>query len=203
MTADPLSVEGPTPEDAAFAAAAGALEALRGDGPLRAAIARAGGAIERALAGGGTVLAFGNGGSCADAGHFCEELTGRYQADRPGLAAVACTDAGHLTCTANDFGYDEVFARWVDALARPGDAVVALSTSGRSPNVLRGLEAARARGAVTIALLGRGGGAARALADHALVVPGEDAARVQELHMLILHAWCARLDRLPAARRGR
>src|SRR5690606_25824885 len=104
--------------------------ALAGDAANARGVAEAARLCVAAVRGGGKILAVGNGGSCADAGHFCEELTGRYRADRAPIPAVACTDAGHITCTANDYGFDEVFARWVTALTRPGDVLVALSTSG-------------------------------------------------------------------------
>ncbi len=163
------------------------LRALSQSDALRADIARGAQAISASLLAGHKVLAIGNGGSCADAVHFCEELTGRFRKDRRPLPAIACADAGHITCTANDYGFDEVFSRWVTALARPGDVLVALSTSGNSPNILRALDAAANAKAHRIALLGRDGGAARTRCDLPLIVPGETTDRIQELHMLILH----------------
>lgn len=153
--------------------------------------------IVESLRAGGKVLAVGNGGSCADAGHFCEELTGRFRAERPALAAIACTDAGHLTCTANDYGYDAVFSRWIEALGRSGDVLVALSTSGNSTNIVRAVDAASERGMKVITLLGKGGGRLRGRADVEWVVePGASergvdvlqADRIQEIHMIILHS---------------
>lgn len=144
---------------------------------------------------GGKILAVGNGGSCADAVHFCEELTGRYRKDRPPVAALACSDAGHITCTANDYGYEHVFARWVEALGGPEDTLVALSTSGNSPNVVRAVEAARRRGARVVLLLGKGGGTLADKGDEAWIVPGETADRIQELHMLILHSLVGAIER--------
>jgi D-sedoheptulose 7-phosphate isomerase len=108
-------------------------------------------------------------------------------ADRPPLPALACTDAGHITCTANDYGYDEVFARWVRALAKKGDVVVLLSTSGNSQNVVRAAAAAREAGAMTVALLGKAGGTLRGTCDFEWIAPGETADRIQEIHMLVLH----------------
>lgn len=135
------------------------------------------------------ILLCGNGGSACDAAHFAEELTGRFKADRPPLAALACTDAGHLTCTANDYGFEHVFARWVRGLARPGDVLILLSTSGNSENVVRAADAARELGVTTVALLGAGGGRLRGRCTHEVIAPGESSDRIQELHMLILHAW--------------
>ncbi|MGP1271859.1 MAG: D-sedoheptulose-7-phosphate isomerase [Phycisphaerales bacterium] len=147
--------------------------------------------VADALAGvlqrGGKILAAGNGGSCCDAMHFAEELTGRFRDDRPPLPAIACTDPGHLTCVANDYGFDEVFARWVRGLGRPEDAVVLLSTSGNSSNIVRAAEAAGAIGMMRVALLGKSGGTLAGVCEHEWIVPGQTADRIQELHMLILH----------------
>lgn len=147
---------------------------------------------------GGKILICGNGGSACDAAHFAEELTGRFRSDRPALAAIACTDAGHITCTANDFGFEHVFSRWVEALARPGDVLIVLSTSGNSANIVRAVEAGKARKCRVVALLGQGGGRIRGLAETEVVVPGATSDRIQELHMLILHAWVEQVERLSA-----
>lgn len=170
------------------------LDALLADRHTLDRIQQAADAFARALSAGHKLLCIGNGGSMCDAAHFAEELSGRFRSDRPPLAAIACTDAGHLTCTANDFGFEQVFARWVTALARPGDVVIAFSTSGNSSNILRALDAARTAGATTVGLLGKGGGAAAPLCDHAIIVPGPTADRIQELHKIILHAWCESLE---------
>ena len=149
------------------------------------------GAVARAMAdcfrAGGKILACGNGGSACDAMHFCEELTGRFRDDRAPLPAIACVDVGHITCTANDYGYDAVFERWVRALARPGDVVFLLSTSGNSANVVRASEAAAEIGCPRVALLGKAGGKLAGACEHEWIVPGDTADRIQELHMLILH----------------
>jgi D-sedoheptulose 7-phosphate isomerase len=166
-----------------------ALESLRGP------VLRAAGLFREALAGGGKILAFGNGGSAADAQHFAAELTGRYLKERPGLAALALTtDTSALTAIGNDFGFDRVFSRQVEALARPGDAVLAISTSGRSPNVLLGLREARARGCATAALLGGDGGVIRGEADVALVYPSRETPRIQEAHAVLIHLLCALVE---------
>jgi D-sedoheptulose 7-phosphate isomerase len=140
------------------------------------------------------VLICGNGGSACDAAHFAEELTGRFKADRPPLPAIACTDAGHITCTANDYGFDQVFSRWIQALGRPGDVVILLSTSGNSPNIVRAAATTKELGLTSVALLGKGGGAIRGRCSHEITVPGESSERIQELHMLILHALVAGVE---------
>lgn len=193
MTAEPGDLMSLT--DGALAAAAAALAELRGSEPLRAGVARGARLLTGVLAGGGKVLACGNGGSCADAAHFVEELTGRFRRDRRPLAALCCNDAAHITCVGNDYGFEAIFERWVGALARPGDGVVLLSTSGNSANIERAAAAARAAGATTIALLGRGGGRLAGRCDLELIVPGGGSDRVQELHMLVLHAWVEAIER--------
>ncbi len=166
------------------------------DGPVAADIERAGALLVEVVGDGGQVLAFGNGGSAADAQHFVAELVGRFERTRRGWPAVALTaDTSVLTAVGNDFGFDAVFARQVEALGRPGDLAIGITTSGRSPNVVRGLEAAKARGVRTIALTGGDGGAAGRLAEVHVNVPETVTARVQEAHITVLHLWCALVDR--------
>ncbi len=151
--------------------------------------------VAEALLAGRTLFTCGNGGSAADALHLAEELVGRYRANRRPLPAVCLNaDVGALTCIANDFGYDAVFARQLNALARPGDTLVVFSTSGNSPNVLNALRAARERGVTSVALLGKDGGAAAPLADHSIIVPSTNNARIQEVHGLLLHAICEAVE---------
>jgi D-sedoheptulose 7-phosphate isomerase len=148
------------------------------------------------LARGDRVYTLGNGGSAVDAQHFAEELVGRYKRERRPLPAQSlAVDAAALTCIANDYSFDEVFERQVRGFVRPGDVVIAFTTSGRSANVVRGLAAAREAGATTV-LLGGGedGGPAAAHADHALVVPSSSTARVQEMHVLLLHLLIEQVD---------
>lgn len=140
------------------------------------------------------MLICGNGGSLCDAAHFAEELTGRFRHDRRPLAAIACADASHITCTANDYGFEFVFSRWVRALAKPGDVLVLLSTSGNSANIIEAAKAARESAVPIIALLGKNGGQVRPLCDHAITVPGDTSDRIQELHMLVLHAWVEMIE---------
>jgi D-sedoheptulose 7-phosphate isomerase len=172
---------------------------------LSAEIRAAGGLVCDRLAAGGTVYTFGNGGSAADAQHLTGELIGHYRRDRRPLPAVTLsTDASAVTCIANDYSYVDVFRRQIEALARPGDLVVAFTTSGRSPNVVAGLAAAQAKGATTLLLAGGDGGPARIHADRSLLVPSKNTQRIQEMHTLMLHvisemvdAWAAEEE--PAA----
>ena len=155
-----------------------------------AAVATAASAIAAALRQGRAILTFGNGGSAADAQHFAAEMVGRYERDRPAWPAIALTtDSSALTAVGNDYGFERVFARQLEALGRPGDVALAISTSGNSPNVLRGLEAANARGLVTIALTGRGGAAGK-IATYHIAVQEERTSRVQEVHATVLHVIC-------------
>jgi D-sedoheptulose 7-phosphate isomerase len=147
-----------------------------------------------ALGAGRKVIAFGNGGSAAQASHLVGELLGRFNATRQPFPAIAlASDAGTVTCIANDFGYDVLFERQVRALAEPGDVAFGFTTSGRSENVRRGLEEARKRGAVTVAVVGAAGLIGGA-ADHVLSVPSDQTAHVQEVHLMLLHVWCIYID---------
>jgi D-sedoheptulose 7-phosphate isomerase len=160
-----------------------------------AAVVAAAGAISKALTAGHKVLAFGNGGSAADAQHFIAELVGRFEHERPGLPGISLTtDTSILTAVANDYGYDKIFTRQVEALGVRGDVAFGISTSGKSPNVLAALELARARGLVTIALTGRDGGPIGKAVDVHLNVAESSTARVQEVHITIIHAICALID---------
>ncbi len=140
---------------------------------------------------GGKVLVMGNGGSAADAQHLAAELVGRFMKNRAALPAVALTtDTSIITAVANDFGYEEIFRRQVEALARPGDVVIGISTSGNSPNVLRALDLARASGCSVVTLSGRDGGKMAAYADLCLNVAVEETPRIQEVHLSIIHILC-------------
>jgi len=136
---------------------------------------------------GGKVIIFGNGGSATDAMHFAEEFTGRFRDNRKALPAIALSDASHLTCVGNDYGFDEVFARGVEAYAKAGDMVIGLSTSGNSANIIRGLEVAKKIACSTVALLGKDGGKLAGKCDYDFIIPGKTSDRIQELHMIILH----------------
>jgi D-sedoheptulose 7-phosphate isomerase len=173
---------------------------------LQAALDRLGPEHEAALAAlvedvltawkdGGKFLICGNGGSAADSQHLAAELVGRFEAERPGWAALALTvDTSTLTAVANDYGFDRIFARQVEALGRPGDVLLVISTSGESANCVEAVAAARRQGLRAHGLLGKGGGRLRGLVDHAFVAPSEDTPRIQELHGLVIHALCAALE---------
>jgi len=158
-------------------------------------VGHAGALIARCLAAGGKLLVCGNGGSAADSQHIASEMTGRFIKDRRPLAAIALsTDSSALTCIGNDYSFDEIFARQLRALGRQGDVLLAISTSGNSANVRRAAEDARAAGIAVIGLLGRDGGALKALCDIALVVPSAVTARIQEAHILIGHTLCGQVE---------
>ena len=159
------------------------------------AVVKAASAIAAALKQGRAVFTFGNGGSAADAQHFAAELVGRYERHRKAWPAIALTtDTSALTAVSNDYGFEQVFARQLEALGREGDIAMAISTSGSSPNVLRGLAAAKERGLVTIALTGRGGEAGN-IAAHHIAVQEERTSRVQEVHATVLHVMCELIEK--------
>lgn len=152
-------------------------------------------AVRASLAAGGKLLIFGNGGSAADAQHIAAELVVRFKADRPAFAAIALTtDASILTAAGNDLGYGRIFARQVEALGRPGDVALAISTSGNSRNVLAAMETARAMGLTAAALTGGVGGALKGLADPCIVIPSADTARIQEMHICLAHLLCEAIE---------
>jgi D-sedoheptulose 7-phosphate isomerase len=147
------------------------------------------------IRGGGKLIFFGNGGSAADAQHLATELTIRYKKNRAAIAAIALTtDTSALTAAGNDLGFEQVFARQIEALGRPGDIAIALSTSGKSPNILAGLRAAKARGLITAAFGGRTGGDMGLLTAHLLAVPSSTAARIQEIHITLGQILCGALE---------
>ena len=148
------------------------------------------------LKAGGKLMSCGNGGSMCDAMHFAEEWTGRFRKDRAALPAIAFSDPSQLTCIANDFGYDEVFARSVEAYGNPGDLLVAISTSGNSPNVLRAVAVAKEKGVKTVALLGKGGGELKDQVDVPILVPHAGTSdRIQEVHIKVLHITIEAVER--------
>jgi D-sedoheptulose 7-phosphate isomerase len=172
-----------------FARSLAALTDAARDSSLLDTIGAIAAAVRQSFGEGGKLLIAGNGGSAADAQHLAAELVGRFRRTRPGLPALALTaNASALTAIANDFSYDEVFARQVEALCREADVVIGISTSGQAASVARGLQAARTRGARTWALTGSQGGIVAEVAESALLVPSDVTARIQEIHVTIIHA---------------
>jgi D-sedoheptulose 7-phosphate isomerase len=152
-------------------------------------------ACRAAITSGHTVYLMGNGGSACDCQHFAAELVGRFQKERQAMASVALTtDTSILTALANDYGFEVVFSRQVEALVKPGDVVVGLSTSGNSPNIVKGLEKAKEQGAVTIGMTGRSGGKLKAICDICICIPSDVTARIQEAHLLVEHLVCQRIE---------
>jgi len=151
--------------------------------------------IINAIQNGGKLLTCGNGGSAADALHLSEELVGRYNKERRGLPAICLNaDVTALTCIGNDYGYDHLFSRQVEALGRPNDVLVGFTTSGNSANVLAAFQKAKEYGIVTIMLSGKDGGKAKGTCDYELIIPSNNTARIQEIHTLILHQWLEEID---------
>lgn len=167
----------------------------RTEAALSAAFAGLVGACVKSIRGGGKLMFFGNGGSAADAQHLATELTVRYKSNRAAIAAIALTtDSSALTAAGNDLGFERIFARQIEALGRPGDVAIGISTSGTSPNVLAALKQAKAIGLVTAGFGGKQGGELGKYADHLLVVPSETTARIQEMHILLGQMLCGALE---------
>ena len=176
------------------------LAAARGMAALLPAVEATADLLIETFTRGGTLYTMGNGGSAADAQHFTGEIIGHYKRDRRPLPTVTLTtDATVMTCIANDYAYEDVFARQVQALARPGDVVAAFTTSGNSPNVVNALETAQVNGAVTVLFGGGDGGKAAQHADHLLLAPSSETPRIQEIHTLMLHMISDKVDAWAAA----
>lgn len=179
-----------------FEEAAQLLDTIRQQPAFLKAVEEAGMRMCESIAAGGKIISCGNGGSMSDAMHFAEELSGRYRDDRPGLPAIACSDPSHLTCVGNDYGFDQVFARYIEAIGKPGDCLVGISTSGNSANILEAAKKAKQLGMVVIGLTGRGGGKLSPLCDVVIDVPWNGYAdRVQEIHIKVIHAWIDLIER--------
>lgn len=179
-----------------FSEAASVLENFRADGRNLDAVRRAGDLMVAALKAGGKLISCGNGGSMCDAMHFAEELTGKFRDDRPPIAAISISDPSHLSCVGNDHGFEQVFARFVQAIGKPGDVLLAISTSGNSPNVLRAAEVAKRQGVQVVGLTGKDGGKLAPLCDVEVRVPhGGYADRVQEVHIKVIHALIDHIER--------
>lgn len=152
-------------------------------------------AIVGSFQNGGKILSCGNGGSMCDAMHFAEELTGRFRGERPALPAIAISDPSHLTCVANDYGLEHVFSRSIEALGKKEDILLAISTSGNSPNIIKAVEAAKKLDMQVIALLGRDGGQIKSKADFPLIVQAQNSDRIQEVHIKIIHIFIEGVER--------
>ena len=174
-----------------------ALDALLANEEALNAIDAAGQLMADTIAAGGKILSCGNGGSLCDAMHFAEEMTGRYRLNRPGFAAIAISDPSHMSCVGNDYGYDEVFARYTQAVGREGDVLLAITTSGTSKNVIKAVEAAKANGMKVVGMTGRAGTPLAEMADIAIVTPSGSAYadRVQELHIKAIHIMIELVER--------
>jgi D-sedoheptulose 7-phosphate isomerase len=172
-----------------------ALQRTAQDAALLATARQIAATVIAALRSGNKLLVIGNGGSAADAQHIAAEIVGRYKQERPAYAAIALTtDTSALTAIANDYGFEQVFARQIEGLGQRGDVLVALSTSGRSPNILAALRTARERGLVTIGFTGGQGKALGALCDHLLVSPSDDTPIVQQIHLTVAHGLCDEIE---------
>lgn len=180
---------------AAFAASAELLARLKDDREFQRGVQKAADIIHNSLVAGGTLFAAGNGGSAAEAQHLTGEFVGRFRRERRSFGAVALTaESAAMTAIGNDYSFEHVFARQLEALGKPGDVFVALTTSGNSPNIIEAVKVARAKGVITICLLGKGGGAIGGMADLDLIVPSDATARIQEVHLLVIHAICEAFD---------
>lgn len=169
--------------------------ARRTEAALAPAFAGLLGACVTSVRNGGKLMLFGNGGSAADSQHLATELTIRYKSDRLAIAAIALTtDTSALTACGNDLGFEQIFARQIEAIGKPGDVALAISTSGKSPNILAALKRAKTQGIVTAALSGKGGGDLAGLADHLLIVPSNTTARIQEMHITLGQMLCGALE---------
>ena len=145
---------------------------------------------------GNKVLICGNGGSNCDALHFTEEFTGRFRGDRKALPAIAISDSSHITCVGNDYGFDYIFSRGIEAYGKEGDMFFGISTSGNSPNVIKAVEAAKKLGMKTCVLLGKDGGKLKGMCDYEFIIPGKTSDRIQEIHMMILHIIIEGVERI-------
>jgi D-sedoheptulose 7-phosphate isomerase len=178
-----------------FQEAANLLQTFMADETAMAAVVQAGDAMASALRDGKKILTCGNGGSSCDAMHFAEELTGRYRDDRPALPAISITESGHITCVGNDYGYDKIFSRYVEAHGHAGDVLVAISTSGNSHNVIEAAKTARSKNMIVVGLTGKDGGALASLCHHEVRVPWQGYAdRIQEIHIKVIHSWIDHIE---------
>ncbi|MGL5098573.1 MAG: D-sedoheptulose 7-phosphate isomerase, partial [Fusobacteriaceae bacterium] len=175
---------------------AGMLEKFIVDEEKRGETDKVAKALAEVFQGGDKVLICGNGGSNCDAMHFAEEFTGRFRKERRPLPALAISDSSHITCVGNDYGFDYIFSKGVEAFGKPGDMFIGISTSGNSANVIKAVEAAKKIGMKTTLLLGKDGGKLRGMCDYEFIVPGDTSDRIQEIHMAILHIIIEGVERM-------
>ena len=152
--------------------------------------------LAKAFSNGNKVLICGNGGSNSDALHFAEEFTGKFRKERRALPALAISESSHITCVGNDYGFDYIFSKGVEAFGKEGDVFIGLSTSGNSPNVIKAVEMAKSLGMKTVGLLGKDGGKLKGFCDFEFIIPGETSDRIQEIHMMILHIIIEGVERI-------
>jgi len=172
------------------------LNAFLSNSELLSSVEKAGDTMVTSLKNGGKIISCGNGGSMCDAMHFAEELTGRYRDNRPGIAAVSISDPSHITCVGNDYGFDQVFSRYVESVGQAGDVLLGITTSGNSANVLRAAKAAKAKGIKVVGLTGKKGGEMAALCDVEVRVPWQGYAdRIQEIHIKVIHSLIDHIER--------
>lgn len=149
----------------------------------------------KSLNDGGKIISCGNGGSMCDAMHFAEELTGRFRNERPALPAMAVSDPSHITCVANDYGFEYIFSKYVEAHGKTGDILLAISTSGNSPNIIEAVKSAKQKGMKVIGLLGKTGGKLKGIVDFPLIIESSTSDRVQEMHILLIHTFIEGIER--------
>lgn len=178
----------------AFESAQSVLDAFINNQENLTTVERAARMMADAIEAGNKLMSCGNGGSMCDAMHFAEELTGRFRGDRRALPAIAIADPSHITCTANDFGFDAIFSRYVEGVGQKGDALLAISTSGNSPNIIKAVEVAKQKGISTIGLLGKDGGKLKTMVDLPIVVPAGTSDRVQEIHIKVIHIFIESIE---------
>ena len=179
-----------------FSEASAVLEAFMADDENYLRIATAGNIMAQALESGGKIISCGNGGSMSDAMHFAEELSGSFAEKRKALAAIAISDPSHITCVANDFGFDQVFSRYIEAVGKKGDVLLAISTSGNSENIVRAAQVAREMGIYVVSLTGKDGGKLAHLSDVEVRVPWQEHSdRIQEIHIKVIHSIIACIEK--------
>lgn len=172
------------------------LDKFLSDGVNLETVLKGGALFSECVKNDGRIFSCGNGGSMSDAMHFAEELSGRFRGERPAIGATAISDSGHITCTANDYGYDQIFSRYIEGFGKAGDALLAISTSGNSENIIRAAKAAKDKGMTVIGLAGEDGGKLKDLCDACVCVPHSGSSdRIQEIHIKVIHIWVMMIEK--------